>query len=323
MKVFYFMLLSVIFLSGCKALVNQNFEYFKDISPTDVRADIDFLKNSLVKHHYDINWENKKDQIFFDLDQIGNMNSSISLDSFENRIASIINSIDDGHSRVIHQSEFKRQTSNFGANRIFETTHYLRIPNFIETNELKEVLVNFKTSFEKHPNDRILIDIRSNPGGSIENVKHFLSYFLPSKTELYDRLDMKSSSKFDKIISYFLKNKYNFKSSKTTSVKKLKGSPEIYLLINNKIASGSMLSSYHLQQNGAYIIGSPPMGVFNTFGNAMGHKLPNSKIVYTIASIRIFLSKQTPSRMEDMLQPNYLPNEEMDINQIIEFISNR
>ncbi len=323
MKIFYFSLLTLLLLSGCKSLINQDFVYHENISPVDVRADIDFLKNTLVKYHYDINWENRKAHIFSDLDQIGNINSSISLDSFENRIAAIINSVDDGHSRIIHQSDINRKSNNFGINRISNSVHYLRISNFLETHKLKEVLVNFKSSFEIKPTEKVLIDIRSNPGGSIENVKYFLSYFLPSKTELYDRLDIKSSNKLYNIISYFEEKKYNIKLAKTTGVKNLNGSPEIYLLINNEIASGSMLSSYHLQQNGAYIIGHPPNGLFNTFGNARGHKLPNSKIVYTTATARIFLSKQTPARMEDMLQSDYLPSEKMDINQIIDFIRDR
>lgn len=306
---------------NCSLSINRNFNYQELITPAEIQSDINKLKKTIEKKHFDINWEGKKTLLFNQLDKIKQIDQTITLDSFENRISSIVNNIDDGHSRVIHQDSLDKMNRNsFVAIQISDSITYLRIGNFIKTNELKNTLALFRNIYAKNSSPNIIIDIRDNFGGEIQNVNRVLSHFIPSKTKLYEKVEVKSTSILSALSNKLLSAKQNIKHFKYTSKKRINGEPKLYLWINEHIASGSMLLSYHLQKNGATVIGQRPRGLFNTFGNSYGYRLPHSKILYTLATIRVYLKKEKTMRMEDMITPNYIPNSNWEIRDITSFI---
>ena len=325
MKIRLLVFLTLITLFGCSIKVNQNFNYQKLITPEQVESDIEDLKRNLEKKHYDINWEGKKSVIYDSLNNILKMSEPISINTFETKLSSIINKIDDGHSRVIHQDSIKSFKRNqFGYQSISDSIGYLRIGNFLDSENLNTALEKFVLSYRNDSKNIIIIDIRSNPGGNIRNVRKTLSYFLPSKTKLYEKIEVRPGSTLTWLSSKLLFAKANLKFFKYTDAKKIDDNPQIILWINDSIASGSMLLSYHLQNNGAMVIGKPPKGVFSTFGNSYGYKLKYSKIIYTLASARVNLTETNVVRKEDMLEPDYIPENFLKLSDLVNHLkSNR
>lgn len=310
-------------LTGCSIKINETFDYQRFMNPEDIQYDIKQLKNYLESRHFDINWEGKKEEIFTSLDKVATIDSPISIDSFEERLAKIINHIDDGHSRVIHQKKKIQDHQNpFSVSSISDSVLYLRIGNFMEGDLLSDVLEEFSHQYRKKKPKNVIVDIQNNRGGEIGNVVMALSYFLPSKSKIYEKVKFKHSTGlrkyFSKLKEYFSGHKIN----KHTSNRKINGSPRVYVWINDRIASGSMLFSYHMQRNGATIIGQQPKGLFNTFGNATGYKLPKSKIVFTLSRLRLFLSNKVPDRMEDMIRPDFPLEAKSNIHNVLHIINN-
>ena len=324
MKIKLLINLSLITLFGCSIKYNQNFNYQKLVTPEQIASDIKDLKTNLEKKHYDINWEGKKSSIFDSLNNILKVSVPISIDSFETRLSSIINKIDDGHSRVLHQDSIKRLKGiQFGYLSISGTIGYLRIGNFLNTDSLNRTLEKFLSSYTKEPKDIIILDIRSNPGGNINNVSRTLSYFLPSKTKIFEKIETKPTSAITRLTYKLTSPINNLKIRKYSTIKNINGSPKIVLWINDSIASGSMLLSYHLQNNGATVIGMAPKGVFNTFGNSYTYKLKQSKIIYTLANARVFITKAKVVRMDDMLIPDFIPESSWKLPDLVKHISNK
>lgn len=314
------LLLILSLLTACRSTY-QNFDYSQTVSPKEIRSDIKALKKKLEKHHVNLNWEGKKDQIFHQLDLIANSShTKITLDSFENKLKPIIASIDDGHTQIIHQKKYEERIESFQTTLAASNIHYLRVPNFMNFNALDQMLMKFEKAYSDNPTDNIIIDLRSNPGGVVDYVKYFLTYFIPSSTEVYEKLEIKNTRFIEKMAFIPSKLLYKTGHSRKTGEKKLAADPKIYLLIDKNIASGSMLSSYHLQRHGAYVIGEPPSRLFNTFGMAKGHILPNSKLALNIATSRLYLSKEVPSRTDNMLTPDYIPKQKMNLNEVVSFI---
>lgn len=307
------------FFSSCTIKLNTNFDYDEVIMPKEIREDVIQLKEKLLKHHYDLNWEGRQMDIVEALDQIAAIDIPITLDSLESLLSSTVNNIDDGHTRVIHQGKRDIRIETFQATRISTNSIYVRIPNFTEFNELDKAMTKLQEIYNADSGINVIVDLRNNPGGVIDYVNYFLSYFLPSFTPLYDQVDIRKSGGFG-LKNYLLKKKEGLDYFRETGKKKLVGNPKLFVLINEKIASASMLSSYHLKNAGAYIIGKPPKGLFNTFGNSYGHRLSNSKIVFTIATARVLLNKKVPSRMDDMLIPDFVPSQHMDLSQIVRYV---
>lgn len=322
MKFKIILIFILISLYSCTIKINQNFNYKKHLAPEQVASDIKDLKRILEKEHYDINWDGKKFSIFSSLDSISKINEPISIDSFEKKLSSIINIIDDGHSKVIHQDSTRRLKRNqFGFQSISDSVAYLRIGNFINTESLIRTLENFRLSFNKDPKEILILDIRSNRGGSSRNVHRTLTYFLPTKTKLYEKIDFRPTSAINWIPRKIISAKENLKLFKYTGKKKVDQNFKIFLWINDSIASGSMLLSYHLKKNGALVIGEVPKGIFSTFGNSYGYQLKNSKIIYTLASARVYVTEKKVERMEDMLIPDYIPYSTWDLPDIVNYIN--
>ena len=309
-------------LSGCSVKINSTFDYNRFIQPVDVQDDINQLKNNLESRHFDINWEGKKEEIFASLDEIANIESPISIDSFEVRLGKILNHIDDGHSRVVHQKKGNQVHQNpFSVSSISDSVLYLRIGNFMEGDLLSDVLEEFSFQFRKKRPKNVIVDIQNNRGGEIGNVVMALSCFLPSKTKVYEKAKLKHSSGISGLFSKLHEYSLNLTINNLTSNRKINGSPHVYVWINDRIASGSMLFSYHMQRNGATILGQQPKGLFNTFGNATRYRLPKSKILYTLSRLRLFLSREVPNRMEDMITPDLPMEAKSDINDLLQIIN--
>lgn len=317
-KYFLILLGCLSILESCSVKINETFDYNRFIHPADVQYDINQLKLNLESKHFDIDWEGKKRVIFSSLDEIANIENPISIDSLERRLGSILNHIDDGHSRVVHQKKLVKTHQNpFGVNIISDSVIYLRIGNFVNYDLLLPTMEEFLILQRQHPRSAIIIDIRNNRGGDIQIVNAVLSYFLPGHTKIFEKVEVRPTTFFARIAYIFGGNKLSQSLSRYTSYKKTSGMPRIVVWINQNIASGSMLFSYHMQKNGATIAGKQPKGVYNSFGNAKSYKLPNSKLIYTLSSMRVFLDTEIPSRMEDMLIPDYEVDPKLNLNELL------
>ena len=309
-------------LIGCGVRVNQNFNYENTITPVQIKLDIDELKKNLYKNHFDIDWQGEKSSIFNDLDLIKNTQSPITIGSFESQLTRIINNIDDGHSRIIHQDSININHRNqFGYQSITDSIKYIRIGNFINTKYLVESLDKLEKELLISNSKVLIIDIRSNPGGNIQNVNRALSYFLPSNTRIYENVEVKNTSKLTYLNSKLLSFKHSLKPFKYTGKKKINKNLKIYLWVDQSIASGSMLFTFHLQNNGAFVIGKPPKGIFNTFGNQHGYRLKHSKIIFTLATAKVNITNKETKKINDILKPNYIPESDWNISNLVEFIS--
>lgn len=324
MKKWLFGIIISLSVASCSIKINQNFDYQKLLNPEQIESDIEDLKKNLIRKHYNIDWEGEKSNIFKALDNIKTTDTNLTIDSFENQIKIIIDNIDDGHSRIIHQDSIKtKHVNQFGYQTISDSIKYLRIGNFLDTKNLIKTLNKLKLDFQNNESEILIIDIRSNSGGSIPNVNHALSYFVPSNTKIYENVDIKNTSKFTSFLSSKLNSwKENLNIYKYTIKKKLNKDPIIYLWVNDRIASASLLFTYHLQNNGVFIIGKPPKGIFNTFGNQYGHQLKYSKIIYTLATAKVNISNEQPKKINDMLKPNYIPESDWRISDLLNFITN-
>ena len=307
---------------SCGIRLEQNFDYEERITPEEISQDVEQLRRDLKNKHIDINWEGKQKEIFNDLDELLNIDNPITIDSFEARIDNILENIDDGHSRVIRQDSINAIRPNrFGVFSINDSMIYIRLGNFVDRAELTKSLRVLERMFQNDEHDELIIDLRWNKGGNLLSVRRALSYFIPSKTKLFKQVKCKPSSTLGFLASKLRHTIHNSWFLKKSGKAKISGSPQVYLWINQEIASGSMIFTYHVQNNGGIVIGEPPKGIYNTFGNAYGYRLKNSRIVYMLASCRLYLSEEKPSRAHDMIIPDHVPDKNMDLEGLVKLIN--
>jgi len=110
------------------------------ITPTDelhmieVYQDIEFIKSKLSSVHIDINWENRKDIIFHQLDKAAIACNPCDVNTFKKSLIPIFKTIDDGHSTIfgIHENSLRQDgpTSIFASTLLDEQSLYLKVSNF-------------------------------------------------------------------------------------------------------------------------------------------------------------------------------------------------
>lgn len=313
----------IIFLNiSCGIRIERDFDYGEMIYPNEIIQDVEQLKDNLKNKHININWEGRQGEIFNELDQFSSISVPVTIDSFEARLETILENIDDGHSGVIRQDSINGIRSNkFGVISLNQSMIYLRIGNFLDRSELVENLRTFRRIYEKGEYNEVIIDIRWNRGGNMINVKRALSYFLPPKTEIYHQIECKEASRLSFMPTRLLNVVSKLEFFKRSREARISGSPQIYLWINREIASGSLLFAYHAKQQGSVVIGEPPKGLYNTFGKAVGYKLKNSRIIYTLSTCRLYLSDDVPNRDQDRLIPDYVPEGDLKIEGLVNFIN--
>ena len=285
---------------------------WKKISPKQIRTDIKFTIKKLKKKHFDINWEGREKEIISGLNNIAEIQESISLDSFLTRLKAVISTIDDGHTRIV-SAKLKRNKSGFKCVMVDEETILLRLPNFTSRWKLKRTLRKFKI-LKKNPKiNRIIIDIRGNLVGYSNLVQDFLENTMTKDFQLFEWTKIKRKNSaleipvnlVRRIQKYKREGDYFVKRGKLVKVKNQNHIEHKYLLVDSTIISGAMLATYHLKKDGYLVLGSDPSSLFNTFGNNTAVVLPRSGFYLYIATSRLIVDKNSKHRNDDMLHCDY------------------
>lgn len=177
--------------------------------------------------------------------------------------------------------------------------------------------------------DNLIIDLRNNEGGYAERGEQLLSYLIPQETPYITSIIFKKSQMADEIFNKQSKNSpilkrmyvlselldmknqpygtYDTVFYETTQPEEFHFEGNIYVLINGLSVSTTGLFCNSLRTHrGAVFIGEPggftPQG---TFGQAIGFKLPHSKITGYMSTIR-FNSTDSSAIMTQPFVPDVL-----------------
>jgi hypothetical protein len=269
--------------------------YNNVLSKTDIETDIRFIKRKLISQHYNLDWEGRQDKIIQSLDSLAASSRNITVKAFKKALQPIMDGIDDGHTDVMAEVEMdlRRAKSNqpFECFIIDTSTAYLKIPHFMNSAELNRVLITFDHLLTEHDADRIVIDLRNNPGGSVNLVRNFLSRTIENST-LY------CHSQKTRMVSGLKPARKILLRMKATSTPENK----VYTIAENEQV---MIAAYHLRKDGFEVIGSAPSALFNSFMNPIFFNLPKSRLYLSISTGRFHLSDNLYNRTKDQLLPDF------------------
>ena len=83
MKVFYFSAFCLLFIA-CQP--TRYIAYTDQLTKNEVAEDIYYLKNQLIKKHYDLNWEGRSEQILFLLDSLASHAKAQSIEELSDQL---------------------------------------------------------------------------------------------------------------------------------------------------------------------------------------------------------------------------------------------
>lgn len=292
--------------------------YNNVLSKQDIESDIRYIKRKLISQHYNLDWEGRQDNILSSLDSLARVSENITVKQFKNALQPIMEFVDDGHTDVMAEVEMDLQRAK--SNQPFEcfmlekNTAYLKVPHFMDPLELNRVLNTFDHLVTEHKAERIVIDLRSNPGGSVNLVRNFLSrtieeptqYCLSQKTKMVSGLHpsrkiillLKGIGKPEDKVYTITKNQEVIATTDYEVEHK-------YVLVDSTIISGSMIAAYHLKKDGYEVIGSAPSALFNSFMNPIFFNLPKSKLYLSVSTGRFHLDDNLYNRTKDQLFPDF------------------
>lgn len=202
--------------------------------------------------------------------------------------------------------EFNKKLQFIGAD---STVAYLKIKNF-STGKTKKVYEEVFAKIKQKQSKILIIDLRDNPGGRLNEIQKLYSYLVAEEFKFIDEPEVTSKTSlfanyFNQlpIISYPItvplypvfaavllsktkkkedgKFYYKINSSKPMQSNPLHFNGEVYVLINGGSFSASCIISSNLQATGrAVFVGEETGGTFN--GTVAGRmpvlELPNSKL---------------------------------------------
>ncbi|MEO1625875.1 MAG: S41 family peptidase [Bacteroidota bacterium] len=281
----------------------------KQLSQNEIAQDIGELTHYLQHAHFDLNWDGKEQDILQGLQTISSQ--ALSTAELKTKLDAVLRQVDDGHTRIVTAREIHRAPKDkrkFTYLSLDEETAYLKIPHFSDRFQLAQILDELQT--DQHNYQRLLIDLRGNPGGNVKHVQYFLRHFTSDSQAICIQQEIKCQKGYMgtvECLDYVLKKgykkngRYLTKKCKTKTSKQQKTFAKKYLLVDTKTASGAMLASYHLIENGYTSVGSQPTAIFNTFGNPRTYRLPNSNLWVNISTARVILNEQHNNRQNDQL----------------------
>lgn len=253
--------------------------------------------------------------------------------------------------------EFNKNLNFIGAD---STVAYLQIKNF-STGKIKKVYEEVFTKIKEKKSETLIIDLRDNPGGRLNEIQKLYSYLVADEFQFIQMPEITTrSSLFSNyfnnlpIISYPItvpaypviatilyskttKNddgtiRYKMKSSKPMEANPLHFDGKIYVLINGGSFSASCIISSNLQGTGrAIFVGEETGGTYN--GTVAGRmpvlELPNSKLQFRLGLMDIRPTSQTAQEGRGIL-PNVeiiptaeqlLKGEDPELEWVLEDIS--
>lgn len=319
-----------ILLSSCVTV--KKYSPDQVMTKADLHKDVEFVKAKLIEKHYDLNWENRQNEILDQLDQIVEQNETMSIHDFRTQLESVVNTVDDGHTRILgvkmgDESKFQLDTS-FLLEEWDDKTIYFKVPTFLNQSLLLRYVNEFGDFYKHKKADRVILDLRGNHGGFSRWVEHFLTKTLENKTQYCVQQSIKKPKGilyhinhflFRAINGYKLKGDYIVKKCNTIESNLRFNPTRKYVIVDSTIVSGAMIAVYHLKKDGYTVIGSAPKSLFNSFGNAYAQRLPQSNLYIAISSLRIVLDENVNDRYQDMLIPDYV-REDISLDELRLFL---
>ncbi len=313
---FLFVVFTVASLASC---ATTNYGVYNNVlDKKDISSDINFIKRKLITQHYSLNWEGRQVKVFQALDSLAQVSEKLTVKRFKNSLKPILAFVDDGHTDVMSEIELDlrkaKSSKPFNCLLLEKNTVYLKVPHFVDPAALNKALDTFDHFLTAHEAERVVIDLRSNPGGSVNLVRQFLSRILESPTQycLGQKTKMVSGLHLSRKLILLLRGK----KSQESKVYILSEEQQVqsfndyevahkYVLVDSTMISGSMIAAYHLREDGYKVIGSAPTALFNSFMNPIFFNLPKSKLYLAISTGRFHLDENLNNRADDQLQPDF------------------
>jgi C-terminal processing protease CtpA/Prc len=181
---------------------------------------------------------------------------------------------------------------------------YLKIVSFLEKKEYKKYYKQVFKYLKQHPNCKLILDLRENPGGDFRHGNRFLTYLSSEKVLLNferpkkDRVenDFVKSSFWDKLVRFAFAikpRKYKAEGQITETFvykpKKNAFKGKLFVITNGITFSQAALVSSHLREHGAVFMGKETGGAEIGCNGILTYKLvlPNSGIKVDIPAYHV------------------------------------
>ncbi len=290
--------------------------YPRPLLKNEIKDDVLYLKKNLTENHFNLNWENNEENILSELNSILDSNSDETVKSFEEKLGSVLVQVDDGHTRVFgfeKGEKIKLPRHKYVCDSLDQNIIFLKIPSFNSIQSIKKCLEEYKELNTLKEFRTVVIDFRGNKGGRSKYVAHFLEKMESNEVTYYKKFELLKSRGILGSIRNFIKDKFlGYKTTDSTLYRlnhKIEPDREYkfsfqnkIILVDSTIISGTMLATYHLQNDGFKVYGPQPSSLFNTFGNVKLINLPNSNLYVALSRLRLFVNDNYHSRHLDTLK---------------------
>ncbi|MBK9556666.1 MAG: hypothetical protein IPO47_12710 [Bacteroidetes bacterium] len=151
----------------------------------------------------------------------------------------------------------------------------------------------------------LIIDIRDNQGGNMNNSKHVLSYLLDTTFNLVDNYYKVSNPALDAGNSRYKKT--SGENSKSNKIRKEIYTGKVYVLTNGGSFSNSGLFASTLKRNNrALFIGEETGGsIYSLNANTKSLTLPNTQIQFELTTKRFAINESIPNAGRGLI-PDYV-----------------
>jgi hypothetical protein len=198
---------------------------------------------------------------------------------------------------------------------------YLKITSFLEKKEYKKYHKQVFKYIKQHPNSKLILDLRENPGGDFRHGNRFLAYLSKEKVLLnFERPrknrienDYVKYSGWDKLVQFAFAvkpRKYKAEGQITETFvyrpKRNAYTGKLYVITNGITFSQAALVSSHLRENGAIFLGKETGGAEIGCNGMLTYKLvlPNSGIKVDIPAYHV-KSNSTKGQLGYGVKPDY------------------
>lgn len=198
---------------------------------------------------------------------------------------------------------------------------YLKIKSFLEKKEYKKYYKRIFKYLKQHPNSKLILDLRDNPGGDFRHGNRFLTYLSSEKVLLNFERPRKDRTKneyvkfnnWDKIVQFAFAikpRKYKAEGQITETFtyrpKKNAFKGKVYVITNGITFSQAALVSSHLREHGALFFGQETGGAEIGCNGILTYKLdlPNSGIKVDIPAYHV-KSNSTKGQFGSGVKPDF------------------
>ncbi len=198
---------------------------------------------------------------------------------------------------------------------------YLKIKSFLEKKEYKKYYKQIFKYLKQHPNSKLILDLRDNPGGDFRHGNRFLTYLSSEKVLLNFERPRKDRAEnefvkfngWDKVVQFAFAikpRKYKAEGQITETFvyrpKKNAFNGKLYVITNGITFSQAALVSSHLREHGAMFLGQETGGAELGCNGILTYKLelPNSGIKLDIPAYHV-KSNSTKGQFGRGVKPDF------------------